>query len=103
MAAGKPIVASNIEGYSSVMSHGEEGLLVPPKDEESLQASLETLLQDSTLREEMGKKGSQKAPQYDWERITAQIIEYYTYLLNQRSVTPSSFSTLEEKERAAFP
>ena len=103
MAAGKPIVASNIEGYSSVMSHGQEGLLVPPKDEEALEASLETLLNDAALREEMGNRGSLKAPQYDWERVTAQIIEYYTLLLNRRSVTPPSFSTLEEKGSTALP
>ena len=36
MAIGKPIVASNIDGYASVMTHGTEGLLVPPKDSKSI-------------------------------------------------------------------
>ena len=102
MAAGKPIVASNIEGYSSVMSHGQQGLLVPPKDEEALKESLETLLENSALREEMGNRGSQEAPKYDWERVTAQIIEYYTFLLDRRSVTPS-FSTTEQMEGTILP
>jgi len=100
MAAGKPIVATNIEGYSSVMSHGEEGLLVPPKNEEALEESLETLLDDPALREEMGNRGSQKAPQYDWEMVTAQIIEYYTFLLDRPH---NSFTTLEEKGSATLP
>jgi len=102
MAAGKPIVASSIEGYSSVMSHGQQGLLVPPKDEEALEESLETLLENSDLREEMGNRGSQEALKYDWERVTAQIIEYYTFLLDRHSVTPS-FSTTEQGEGAMLP
>ena len=102
MAAGKPIVASNIEGYSSVMTHGQEGLLVPPRDEEALEESLENLLDDPAMREEMGGLGFQKAPEYDWEKVTAQIIEYYTLLLNRRSLTPTSFNTLEENGSASL-
>ncbi len=97
MAAGKPIVATNIEGYASVMSHREEGLLVPPKSEEALEEALNTLLADSALREEMGARGTQKAPHYDWERVTARIIEYYTYLLDRRSVANST-DLLQQQE-----
>ena len=32
MAAQKPIIASSIVGYSAVLTHGEQALLVPPKD-----------------------------------------------------------------------
>ena len=85
MASGKPIVATSIEGYSSVMSHGEEGLLVPPRSEEALQVALETLAADPDLREEMGRRGALKAPRFDWEQVTAQIIDYYTHLLNRRN------------------
>ena len=97
MAAGKPIVATNIEGYASVMSHREEGLLVPPKSEEALEEALNTLLADSALREEMGARGTQKAPHYDWERVTARIIEYYTCLLDRRSVANST-DLLQQQE-----
>ena len=77
MASGKPIVASNIEGYSSVMSNGDEGLLVPPKDEEALAEALMSLIEDSSLREKLGTNGSLKAPKYDWSVVTEKILNYY--------------------------
>ncbi|MEE9466450.1 MAG: glycosyltransferase family 4 protein, partial [Candidatus Neomarinimicrobiota bacterium] len=40
MATGKPIVASNISGYASVLNHGAEGLLVPPRDRQALAQAL---------------------------------------------------------------
>ncbi len=102
MASGKPIVASSIEGYSSVMSHGEEGLLVPPRSEEALQVALETLISDPAMREEMGARGTLKAPRYDWEQVTAQIIDYYTLLLGRRSASRSADLT-EPREGPILP
>ena len=102
MASGKPIVATSIEGYSSVMSHGEEGLLVPPRSEEALQTALETLIADPALREEMGALGAEKAPRYDWERVTAQIIDYYTHLLERRNSNHSA-DLAEPREGPLLP
>lgn len=83
MAAGKPIVASNIEGYASVLTHGEEGFLVPPKDEESLALSIVHLLADKELRYEMGEKGKIKARDYSWDRVSKRILAYYDRLLGE--------------------
>ena len=82
MAAGKPIVASHIEGYASVMSHSVEGLLVPPKDEQALASAIIYLLSDESLRREMGSKGRLKAGEYDWQNIARRVMEYYTSLLD---------------------
>jgi phosphatidylinositol alpha-mannosyltransferase len=101
MAAGKPIVASAIEGYSSVMTHGSEGFLVPPKDEDALAASLETLLEDPGLRKAMGGRGRQTAHNYDWEKVTAQIMDYYNFLLERRAATALSMDSLEEHEESS--
>ena len=102
MAAGKPIVATSIEGYSSVMSHGEEGLLVPPRSEEALQMALETIISDPAMREEMGGRGALKAPRYDWERVTTQIVDYYTYLMERRSASLSA-DLAEPREGSILP
>ncbi len=82
MACAKPVVATNIEGYASVLAHGEEGLLVPPKDDESLANALLSLLNDNSLRLKMGAKGRVKAERYSWPNIASEVMDYYSSLLN---------------------
>jgi phosphatidylinositol alpha-mannosyltransferase len=83
MAAGKPIVASNIEGYACVVSHGVEGLLVPPGDKEMLTRALISLLTDPSLRQEMGARGRAKATEYSWEHIARSVLSYYIRVLSE--------------------
>ena len=77
MAAGRAIVASDIPGYAEVVTHGREGLLVPPKDAEALAMSLGHLLADAQLRRELGARGQQKAAGYDWANIADRVLAYY--------------------------
>jgi len=84
MAMGKPIVASNIEGYASVVTHGVEALLVPPRDEQGLAQALISLATNATVRQEMGVRGKAKAAEYGWERIARRILDYYMAVLSGR-------------------
>ncbi len=81
MATGKPIVASDIEGYSEVVRDGVEGLLVKPKDEEALANALSKLLLNKPLRERIGAMGRRKAEDYGWESIAQRVMDYYERLL----------------------
>jgi len=80
MAAGKPIVASNIDGYASVLNHEVEGLLVPPKDKKALADALLSLLNDETLRQQMGSRGRRKAEAHSWESVAQRTMDYYLEL-----------------------
>lgn len=82
MAAAKPIVASQIEGYASVMSHGIEGLLVPPGDEQALARSLIHLLSEGAERQQMGARGRLKVEEYSWQNIAQRVASYYSRLLH---------------------
>jgi phosphatidylinositol alpha-mannosyltransferase len=84
MAAGMPIVASNIEGFALVITHGVEGVLVPPKNAEALSAALVDLLQDEPRRRRMGEEGRQRAQQYDWRRVAQRVLSYYERLIYER-------------------
>lgn len=82
---GKPIVASNIDGYASVATHGVEALMVPPKNKQMLAQALISLATDAQLRQEMGARGKVKAAEYGWEHIAQRVMDYYKAVLNQRS------------------
>ncbi|MGI8967934.1 MAG: glycosyltransferase family 4 protein [Chloroflexota bacterium] len=77
MAAGLPIVASDIEGYSQLLADGREGLLVRPRDAQSLADGICTLLQDRDLARDLGEAGMETAQLYSWTRIAEQVLEFY--------------------------
>lgn len=77
MAAGLPVVASDIVGFRQVVSHGEEGLLVPPRDPEGLARALILLLRNQDLCEAMSQRGRDKAARYDWNVIADQVLAFY--------------------------
>ena len=87
MAAGLPIVASNIEGFASVLTHSVQGLLVLPGNEVSLADALLELLDDEPGRRRMGEEGRRHAEDFSWDRVSQQILSYYERLLYERSMT----------------
>ncbi|MFA5367592.1 MAG: glycosyltransferase family 4 protein [Dehalococcoidia bacterium] len=83
MAASRAIVASNIDGYASLISNGAEGLLVPPRDARALAGAIVTLLKDEVKRREMGARGLEKAERYSWPNVAKTINEYYICIHNE--------------------
>ena len=83
MAVGKPIVATNIGGYASVVTHGEDGLLVPPEDSRGLARALIAVISDETLRQQLGDRGRVKAAEYSWEKIAQRVFDYYVRVLGE--------------------
>ena len=81
MAVGKPIIASDIHGYNSVLTHGAEGLLVPSKNSKELAKALVDLSDNAPLRQQMGEKGKLTAIKYSWENIAQKVLEQYMRVL----------------------
>jgi phosphatidyl-myo-inositol alpha-mannosyltransferase len=77
MAAGVPIVASDIHGYKQVVQRNVQGLLVEPRNHKQLAAGLYALARDPELRNEMGEAGRARASEYSWRRVTEQVVDYY--------------------------
>jgi phosphatidylinositol alpha-mannosyltransferase len=87
LAAGAPIVASRIEGFSDVLHDGKEGFLVPPRDSDSLAAALKRLLADDELRAKMQRQATLKAREYDWKKVSKTIAGYYEECIVARKET----------------
>jgi phosphatidylinositol alpha-mannosyltransferase len=85
MAAGVPIVASDITGYRSVLSQHQEGLLVEPGNELAIAGAITSLLEDPQMRSRMAKNGQRTAQQYDWKVVAPSIFDYYCDLIKARS------------------
>jgi phosphatidyl-myo-inositol alpha-mannosyltransferase len=77
MACGKPVVASNIEGYASVLRDTIDGLLSPPGDAQSLAQTLLKLLDDAALRKKMGDRGKENAQNYSWPKVARRVLNLY--------------------------
>lgn len=77
MAARKPVIASAIHGYRTVVRQGQDGLLVPPADVTALAVGLCRLLSDDGLRRRLADAGYEKVQAYSWRKISRQILDVY--------------------------
>ena len=77
MAAGKPIVASAIEGYMGIIKPGEQGLLFPRRDPEALAEALATLINNPEYALQLGATGRRMVDQYRWKVVAKQVEAYY--------------------------
>ncbi len=84
MAAGLPIVASNIDGFAGVLTHGVEGLLVKPEDPPALAEALIDLLRDPVKSARMVVRGADRVEHFRWDRVSQQVLSYYERLIYER-------------------
>lgn len=86
MAAGKPIVASNVGGIPDSVIEGENGLLVPAGDTKALGSSIEILIANPEKRREMGEKGRKIAKRYGSASMVQKVDELYLQLLGEKAI-----------------
>jgi phosphatidylinositol alpha-mannosyltransferase len=83
MAAGVPIVASDIHGYKGVVRRDREALLVPPREPKELAAAIRRLLTDRELAAQMSANGLRRAEEFSWPRVTAKVDDYYGFVIRR--------------------
>jgi len=83
MAAGRPIVATRIEGYEELLSGAECARLVTAGDSEALADAIATLLGDAGARRALGANGEAFVRDYDWALVARRLESIYVALVSQ--------------------
>jgi len=81
MAAGLPVVASNIEAFAAIVTPEHDGLLARPRDEEDIARCILRILRNRTLAESLGRQATAKASEYSWDSVARKVMAYYERLL----------------------
>jgi phosphatidyl-myo-inositol alpha-mannosyltransferase len=76
-AAGTPVIASAIAGYSDVVTDGVDGVLVPPGDPQRLAEELQRAHHEPERLAAMGLAARQSAQRYTWPRIAERVTGLY--------------------------
>jgi phosphatidylinositol alpha-mannosyltransferase len=85
MAAGLPVIASDIPGYDEVVRQGIDGLLVAPRDPAALAVAADRVLGDPALAERLVTAGRDRAATFDWEVVVERIEDAYRRALQAGS------------------
>jgi glycosyltransferase involved in cell wall biosynthesis len=82
---GKPIITTNAPGCRDTVVNGENGILVPIKDVESLFDAVIKLISKPELRRKMGEKSRKKAvAEFDEKIVIDQTMKVYKRLIKQK-------------------
>jgi len=77
MACGTPVIASRVGGLAFLVRDGETGYFVPAQDPEALARRLRSIFINEDLQKKLGNQAAAYAREFNWERITAQIMNVY--------------------------
>jgi glycosyltransferase involved in cell wall biosynthesis len=80
MAAGRPVVATAVDGTPEAVREGETGHLVPPRDPEALAARLASLLRDPEAARRLGEAGRRLVDEWDIDRMVRRQEDLYEAL-----------------------
>jgi phosphatidylinositol alpha-mannosyltransferase len=83
LAAGRPVIASDIPGFRTVIRHQTDGILVPPRKHEELAWAICNLLGSEETRGRLAIMGRRRAEEFSWAQIGGCIEDYYLELLGQ--------------------
>jgi glycosyltransferase involved in cell wall biosynthesis len=87
MAAGLPLVVTDVPGIRGVVTDNREGLLVPPRSPADLAAAMRRMAEDATLRTRLSSMARETAARYNWPTVVGEYESLYHELNASRSKT----------------
>ena len=83
MACGTPVVASRVGGLKSFIKNGETGYLIPWQCPEPFAQQMGILLENPSLRDQMGKAARAEAVKMGWGSVAVNMADFYASLLDR--------------------
>lgn len=84
MASETAVVATNVGGIPEMITSGYNGVLIPPKDVDSLVNALVLLIENDYLRRKIGKNARKTVlKKFTWKQTAKKTKEYYEYILEK--------------------
>jgi len=84
MAAGVPVVASDVGGVADMVRDGETGYLIDPSRPDMIADRIERILMDPDLAGRFGRTAKEKAMVQHPDRVAEQTLEVYRRVLKMR-------------------
>lgn len=89
MAAGAPVVATDLDAFRRVLDGGRAGALFPNGDAASLGEAVTALLDDHERRRELAEHAGRVVAAYDWPVVAARVLEVYNSAIEALGETVS--------------
>lgn len=84
MSCGLPVIVTDVRGNRDVISAGENGILVPPRDPKKIAEAIFMLLEDKTLRESLSKNARKSIEEkYTWDAVSSRFLRCYESLVGE--------------------
>jgi glycosyltransferase involved in cell wall biosynthesis len=77
MAAGKPVVATDVRGNRDLVKNRVNGYLVPLNDVSATVDALQDLIENEDLRKKMGDEGRKIIQYYSIDKVLKEMDEIY--------------------------
>ena len=84
MAAGLPVVTTNVPGCRDIVRGGEDGLCVSP-EVNALSSAMNTLLSDVALRKTLAARAKDRAASFSWDQVVDSYVELYRKVMSADS------------------
>jgi phosphatidylinositol alpha-mannosyltransferase len=78
MAAGTPVVASDLDAFKRVLDAGQAGALFPVEDAEALAATIGELLDNPAERARLAAHAARVVSAFDWPVVAQRVLEVYS-------------------------